>query len=137
MNRISALAGVVMLCASIVWAAQRGEPTSGDTIESGRETVIFHCAPCHGRDGRGDGPIVAALKMRPPDLTTMSRRNGGKFRRADVASFVTGERRFPAAHGSNDMPVWGPLFRQMNPFDSRIDIRLNRLIDHLESIQAR
>lgn len=29
------------------------------------------CAPCHGDDGRGDGPLAARLSYRPPDWSTM------------------------------------------------------------------
>lgn len=107
-----------------------------DVIESGRDTYLFHCAACHGRDGRGDGPVLAALKTRPSDLRTLARRRGGRFPSEEIAAFVTGERRGAAAHGTSDMPVWGPLFRQLNPFDSRIDVRLNRLVDYLRSIQV-
>jgi hypothetical protein len=35
------------------------------------------------------------------------------------------------------MPVWGPLFRELNPHDSRIDVRLLRLVEYLKSIQAK
>jgi mono/diheme cytochrome c family protein len=129
-----------VVCCAIAASAAAQTPSDGapsDTIESGRDTYIFHCAACHGRDGRGDGPVMSALKSRPSDLTTIARRRGGRFPRAEIAMFVTGERRGPAAHGSSDMPVWGPLFRQLNPFDSRVDIRLNRLVEYLQSIQVK
>jgi hypothetical protein len=41
------------------------------------------------------------------------------------------------AHGTSDMPVWGPLFRELNPYDSRVDVRLSRLVDYLKSIQLK
>lgn len=113
------------------------ERTPLETIEPGRDTYLFHCAPCHGRGGKGDGPVVPALKAPPPDLTTLATRGGGRFPRAEVSTFVTGRGRASAAHGSSDMPIWGPLFRELNPFDSKIDVRMIRLIDHLESIQMK
>ena len=117
---------------------QRADGRSpSEAIESGRDTYLFHCAACHGPSGKGDGPVVSALKTPPPDLRTLARRRGGRFPRAEITAFVIGKRRPTAAHGSPDMPIWGPLFREMNPFDSRIDVRLNGLIDHLESIQLK
>lgn len=117
-------------------AAQRPEERApSETIESGRDTYLFHCAACHGRTGKGDGPVVSTLKAAPPDLTTFAKRRGGRFPEAEITAFIVGRR--PSAHGSSDMPVWGPLFRELNPFDSRIDVRLSRLVDYLKSIQVR
>jgi len=33
------------------------------------------CAPCHGADGRGDGPMVASLSQRPPSFGDRTWRN--------------------------------------------------------------
>jgi mono/diheme cytochrome c family protein len=114
-------------------AAQDRGPS--EISESGRDTYVFHCASCHGRTGTGDGPVAAALKIAPPDLTTLAKRAGGRFPEAQVTAFILG-RRAPS-HGSREMPVWGPLFRELNPFDSQVDVRLSRLIEHLESIQVK
>jgi hypothetical protein len=37
------------------------------------------CAPCHGEDVRRNGPVAKALKEPPPGLTTLAKRNNGKF----------------------------------------------------------
>src|SRR5262245_32767692 len=37
-------------------------------IARGREIYMSRCAVCHGDEGRGDGPAVAALPVKPPDL---------------------------------------------------------------------
>ena len=50
-----------------------------ETIESGRDTYLFHCAACHGRTGRGDGPMVSVLTTAPPDLTTLAKRRAAVF----------------------------------------------------------
>jgi mono/diheme cytochrome c family protein len=34
----------------------------------GRRTYLRECAPCHGPDGRGDGPNAALFAIRPRDL---------------------------------------------------------------------
>lgn len=106
-----------------------------ETIESGRDTYLFHCAACHGRTGKGDGPVASVLAKVPPDLTTLEKRGGGRFNEAEITAFIVGGRR--AAHGTTDMPVWGPLFRELNPYDSRVDVRLSRLVAYLKSIQAK
>ena len=36
------------------------------------------CMPCHGVDGRGDGPLAKTLKARPSDLTQISKASGGR-----------------------------------------------------------
>ena len=38
-----------------------------------------YCAPCHGRDGAGHGPVAPALKVAPADLTKLSAKNNGVF----------------------------------------------------------
>jgi hypothetical protein len=81
--------------------------------------------------------VAPALKLRPADVTAISKRRGGTFPEQEMMALLIGKGRLTPAHGSSDMPVWGPLFRQINPFDSRIDIRLNRLIDYLESLQVK
>ena len=44
-------------------AAQRPEDRApSETIESGRDTYVFYCAACHGRAGKGDGPVASSLK---------------------------------------------------------------------------
>ena len=66
------------------------------------------CAPCHGRDGRGKGPVSRDLKQEVPDLTRLSQQNGGKFPASKVRNtlmFGGGQPR--AAHGSKAMPIWG------------------------------
>ena len=78
---------------------------------AGGDLFRFYCASCHGRDGKGDGPVASALNRRPPDLTTIARRSGGRFPTNRVEGFVTGNREPTLAHGSADMPVWGPIFK--------------------------
>ena len=142
MSTVSILSAAFMLLITAGPApTPRGQDAQGspapDVIESGADTYAFHCAACHGTAGRGDGPVAASLRHRPSNLTTIARRRGGRFPRQEMMDFVIGRGRQVAAHGTHDMPVWGPLFRQLNPFDSRVDVRLARLINHLESIQIK
>ena len=107
-------------------------------IESmtGEDSFRFYCAPCHGVTGRGDGPVAAALKTRPRDLTTLAKFNGGVFPRSGVTEFVIGTSRPLAAHGVGDMPVWGPIFRALDPSDARVKVRIENIVTYIESIQT-
>ena len=46
-------------------------PTASDRAVVQRGEALFHthCAPCHGAEGRGDGPAAAAIDAPPADLT--------------------------------------------------------------------
>jgi mono/diheme cytochrome c family protein len=112
-------------------------PFVSEESVAGPDTYQSYCAPCHGRTGRGDGPVAAALKTRPPDLTMLAKRHGGKFPRAEVTTFVAGRGRKASAHGSGDMPVWGPAFRAQEALDSRISVRLLNVVDYLETLQVK
>jgi mono/diheme cytochrome c family protein len=103
---------------------------------AGRDNFERYCASCHGRDGRGDGPIAPALKTRPADLTVLAQRNGGLFPRARVAAFVSGTGRDVKAHGPSDMPVWGPIFGGLDPSDVRVKQRIDNVVAYIESLQV-
>jgi mono/diheme cytochrome c family protein len=103
----------------------------------GRDLYEFYCATCHGHDGKGGGPVVQALRVPPPDLTTIAARNHGEFPEPHVEALVTGGRDMPAAHGSRDMPVWGPIFRGLDTNDRLNRIRIRNIVDYLASMQTR
>jgi mono/diheme cytochrome c family protein len=104
---------------------------------AGGDLFRFYCASCHGRDGKGDGPVASALNRRPPDLTTIARRNGGRFPTDRVERFVTGDREPTIAHGSADMPVWGPIFQALDSDDRMNRIRIENVVAFMESIQTK
>jgi mono/diheme cytochrome c family protein len=104
----------------------------------GRDLFEFYCATCHGRDGKGNGPVAAALKVPPSDLTRLARDNGGAFPRERVAALLTQEQRVLApAHGTSDMPVWGPVFRGLDPSDTLVKVRIDNVLDYIASMQAK
>jgi mono/diheme cytochrome c family protein len=105
---------------------------------AGRDLFDFYCATCHGRDARGNGPVAAALKAPPPDLTLLARRNGGPFPRARVEAFVTNDGGvLVPAHGTEDMPVWGPVFRGLDPSDTLVKVRIANVVAYIESLQRK
>ena len=104
----------------------------------GRDLFAFYCASCHGRDGKGGGPVVAALKTPPPDLTSITQRNGGTFPRTRVESMVTGDGDgVMPAHGSKDMPVWGPIFHGLDARDAMNKVRISNIVGYIQSVQSR
>ena len=102
----------------------------------GPELFQMHCATCHGRDGKGGGPAAEALKVAPPDLTALSRRENGVFPAHQVESIITGGTAV-AAHGSSEMPVWGLIFHALDPSDARVKARIRSLAAHIQSIQQK
>ena len=68
---------------------------------------VNYCAPCHGVDGKGNGPVAAALKTQPTNLAVLSKNHGGKFPSTHIASVLQFGTAHPA-HGSAEMPLWGP-----------------------------
>jgi mono/diheme cytochrome c family protein len=105
---------------------------------SGEQMYKDYCAACHGMTGKGTGPAAEFLKAPPPDLTTMAQRNGGKYPSSHVTSilrFGTGT----GAHGTVDMPIWGPLFRTQHQVDgdAAVKQRIANLVDFIGSLQQK
>jgi mono/diheme cytochrome c family protein len=125
--------------AATVAGAQSTQPRTPPPLAleslTGRDSFELYCASCHGANGTGNGPVASALRTPPADLTLLSRRNGGAFSRERVAAFVEGSGRTVPAHGSGEMPVWGPIFRGLEASDARTKVRLNNLVAYLESLQ--
>jgi mono/diheme cytochrome c family protein len=140
-----AAAGLLSLAVSVflLWGQGAGAtqektvkkvPITHSNPESGEQMFKDYCAACHGLAGKGDGPAAEILKAPPTDLTTMAKRTGGKFsqeRFASVLRFGTGSH----AHGTTDMPLWGPLFRSQNK--DLVDLRIHNLGDYVESLQVK
>ena len=123
-----------------VLAQATGSPMPPLVIRSltGRDLFDFYCATCHGRDGKGAGPVASALKVPPPDLTQLARGNTGVFPRQRVEMFVMhgGDVRAPA-HGTSEMPVWGPVFLGLDRSDALVKVRIANVVDYVASIQAK
>jgi mono/diheme cytochrome c family protein len=103
----------------------------------GLDLYHAHCAACHGPDGKGNGPAAANLKTKPADLTALARNNGGKFPAGQIRKFISGDDPTMAAHGSREMPVWGPIFHQIEEDQDLGNVRVQNLIKYLESIQQK
>jgi mono/diheme cytochrome c family protein len=96
-----------------------------------------YCASCHGLDGKGSGPAASAMKQPLPDLTQLSKKNGGKFPTDHVSSVINGDANSPA-HGSAEMPVWGPVFMKVSQSHvGQVQQRVHNLADYIQSLQAK
>jgi len=104
---------------------------------SGRQMYNTYCAVCHGIDGKGGGPATEALKVPPPDLTMLAKKNGGTYPSDHVRSAIENDLHL-AAHGSKEMPVWGDLFWRMSQgHSSEVQLRVSNLNKYIESLQAK
>ena len=114
-------------------------PVRPTTMVDGEQLYRSHCATCHGRAGKGNGPAAAALKTPPPDLTLLAKNNDGKFPDLKVVHVLESGTKL-TAHGSKDMPIWGPIFRSMGPAAAGGQVgrlREANLTDYLKSIQEK
>jgi mono/diheme cytochrome c family protein len=102
----------------------------------GSEIFKEYCASCHGMDATGNGPAALALRKAVPDLTRIAERNGGRFPTGTVKEYVSGESDI-IAHGSREMPIWGPVFRQVDRDYELGQIRLHNVTVYLESLQKK
>jgi mono/diheme cytochrome c family protein len=115
---------------------------AGDAADIGKQEYDASCAVCHGPAGKGDGPFAAALKMPMPDLTVLSKNNGGVFPSSRVFSLIDG-REEVQGHGPRDMPVWGETFLAKAPHgesplnrEAFVRARILALIDYMNRLQA-
>ena len=113
-------------------------PTPNVNPTSGKEMYLAYCASCHGVSGKGNGPAAAALKTPPADLTQLAKNNGGKFPDAKVQQAIKGDPNMPSAHGSQQMPVWGPTFWQLSHrSEAQAQLRIRNLANYVASLQQK
>lgn len=114
-------------------------PIKQTNATSGKEMFNQYCAPCHGIDGKGNGPAASAMKAQPTDLTQLTRKHDGKFPANSVASVLRfGDGAGTGAHGSAQMPVWGPLFQSLDKFhDTVVQQRVANIVNYIETLQVK
>ncbi len=112
-------------------------PITNVPSNSGKEMFNSYCAVCHGKDAKGDGPAASALKTAPVDLTTLAQKNGGKYPAAHVATVIRGQAAL-ASHGSQDMPMWGPLFSSISQgHEGQVQQRVANLVKYIDTLQVK
>ena len=128
---VSALSSVAI--AALV--AAQPAPVRPTPAGAGEEMFVSYCAACHGTDGKGSGPVVPALRTPAADLTTLTVRNHREFPRERVRATIHGDL-LVVAHGSKDMPVWGPVFRYLGGgSQAEVKVRIDNLTRYIESLQ--
>jgi mono/diheme cytochrome c family protein len=136
---VTAVAAV--LAASLSFADQSQSkvviPVEKTSPTDGKQMYTNYCAPCHGVDGKGNGPAASSLKAQPTNLTELQKDNHGKFPDTHIVAILQFGADVPA-HGSATMPVWGPILGNMNRTNAQDkQLRISNLSRYLESIQAR
>jgi mono/diheme cytochrome c family protein len=129
------LLALVFMASATVWVTGSSALAGGQTgyINKGRRLYVRHCASCHGVDAKGSGPVAAAMKVGPPDLTTIQT-PGEKFPFARVSAIIDGEKEV-IAHGPRKMPVWGEVFTRSEG-EALKQASIYSLAKYIESIQA-
>ncbi len=143
MCRTLPFGALLLLVSAAAAAAAQNKPVDGKVpapqtaAASGKQTYMHYCASCHGADARGDGPAAVILKTTPPDLTVLAKRHGGKFPHEYVSDVLRFGTRI-IAHGSSDMPIWGPIFASMDGYDEvAVRKRIRDLSEFLASLQQK
>ncbi len=101
--------GVLMaalLSVSLLPALAQEEPID----EIGKREFLRSCAACHGESARGDGLVAELLLGKPPDLTSIRKRHGGRFPASRVYRIIDGRTNM-RPHGSKEMPIWDDRYR--------------------------
>lgn len=118
---------------------QRAESEPVKLIDSIRGPDLYrsYCAVCHGVDAKGNGAMAAALKAAPTNLTTLTKRNKGRFPAEVVKKTISGEQTFGLSHGPPEMPVWGPIFSQVTRDQDLGLVRIDNLVRYIETLQLK
>ena len=134
-----AIVGCMLVSRNMLVLAQdqKSESAGEQSLTSslnGQALYQSYCATCHGNDAKGNGPMASVLKTPPPDLTQIATRSGGMFSSKNVSKIISGESEL-TAHGTREMPLWGPIFSQVAWDQDLGRVRVANLVKYLESIQ--
>ena len=145
-TRGAVLLSALLLSVATLTMGQETQPTikkvpiTRTSASSGSEMYKEYCAACHGPGGKGDGPAASAFKTPPADLTTLAKRHGGNYPDTYVTTVLDYGVQEAKAHGSKDMPVWGPLFGSISGSRSasalEVKQRISNMSDYLKSLQS-
>lgn len=146
-TRVLALAGITV--ALILLFSSSAAFAEDDTI--GSDEYRISCMSCHGVGGRGNGPLAQFLTVKPTDLTSLSKNNGGQYPKLKAGQYpflrvfqVIDGRADVAVHGERAMPVWGNRYLAEQPggvssfggdYEKIVRGRILELVYYIQSIQ--
>jgi mono/diheme cytochrome c family protein len=133
------LAGAVAMAVLGLGIPTGAGAASKAAIAAGKKSYMQYCATCHGPTATGDGVAASTFQNKPPDLTLLAQKNGGKFPTAEVLNIVKGNTSI-SAHGTKEMPVWGQILGHPLKGEygsSRADAKLLEIANYLQTIQKK
>ena len=130
----------------LVQQALSAEVPSNSAITAAATDFHNLCAPCHGRSGKGDGPVGHVMRTKPADLTTIAKRNSGVFPDELIYETIEGLD-MPLSHGTLQMPIWGDVFlnqavgkstsiKEAKKAETKVERRIKSLVEYLKTIQT-
>ena len=126
---IAVIAGLVVLAKGTTVVCQT----------TGRQDFEQLCASCHGANGKGKG--ILSEEANAPDLTQISKRNGGKYPVETVYRIVDG-REMTASHKRFAMPFWGKYLQkpgnELTPAsDAEVKQRIGDIVRYVKTLQEK
>lgn len=103
--RVLVFSAMVLVINSAAVAASKEK----DKADLGKQEYLNSCAVCHGADGKAQTQAMDILKVAPPNLSQLSKKNGGVFPMARVYETIDG-RLDVKSHGTREMPMWGQRY---------------------------
>jgi mono/diheme cytochrome c family protein len=137
------VAATARVAAAALMLMVLGANTRPAAAQSGKQDYEKYCADCHGSGGKGDGPTVQAIPMKPPPpaLTQLTRRNGGKFPFDDVVNTIDGRKNIPS-HERLEMPFLGTTLQEPGQeftpeSDAAVKKRIDAMARYVERLQQK
>ncbi len=123
-----------VLGAAVVLLLWRAEAWA-QTAPTGKGDYRNYCASCHGTDATGD----KEADIPGPDLTHLSKKNGGRFPFQEVYEVIDGRKKSAAHERLLDMPLWGVYFQPQGvskgASEAKVKSRITDLVRYIQSLQ--
>lgn len=123
----------LMLCLAVVLFLSPGYSFA----QSGKDDFQHYCAACHGLDGKGKGTWNG---VEVPDLTVLTRQNGGKFPFEEIHRVVDGRSKARWHQRVRAMPYWGEVYEAEanNPAaKAQVESRIAAIVDYVRTLQVK
>jgi len=135
----------IEICVVAAAGVFAGSAVSAERLDIGKREYEANCVACHGVKGKGDGPFNEFLRVKTPDLTTLTKNNGGLFPVNRVLEIIDG-RTLVKGHGTREMPIWGDVYNAQAvpqfddyPYNAALFVwaRTLALVDYLNRLQVK